>query len=192
VFPDTPWDLECDPSLSSCPQRSMSFFTPWRLASVQTKVWNPATSAYRLVDQFDLTGEYPDPMDGSQPNLWFGYFTGLDGAAVATALAGQGTMSRTSEGAPTDLCGHVARPAVPMALSSLPGHRTAGRIRTDEPDRCARVTVSTCGAAACGFVIGREHDGPSATVRYRHSTRSHPPAASQQEVQQWTRPPRGR
>jgi YD repeat-containing protein len=83
VYPDTPWDLECDPAAASCPQTSPTFFTPWRLASVQTKVWNPSASGYRMVDQYDLTPLFPDPTDGSQPALWFNYFlhTGKAGTA---------------------------------------------------------------------------------------------------------------
>jgi RHS repeat-associated protein len=86
VYPDTPWDLECDPAAASCPQLSPTFFTPWRLASVQTKVWNPSAAGYRMVDQYDLTPLFPDPTDGSQPALWFNYFvhTGKAGTTDVT------------------------------------------------------------------------------------------------------------
>jgi RHS repeat-associated protein len=93
-YPETPWDLYCS-STTSCPSLlNPVFFTPYKLSTVYTQVWDLATSAYRKVDQWDLTHTYPPSGDyispagnDTSPNLWLqtlthtGYATG--GAALA-------------------------------------------------------------------------------------------------------------
>ncbi|GAA0723047.1 RHS repeat-associated core domain-containing protein [Dactylosporangium roseum] len=68
-WPDTPWDLNCN-SGATCEQTSPSFWTTRRLASITTKVWNTATSAFRDVERWTLTHSYPDPGDGTRAGLW--------------------------------------------------------------------------------------------------------------------------
>jgi hypothetical protein len=58
-YPDTPWDLYCGSS-TSCPNTpSPVFFSPYDLSRVVTQVWNPASSSYTKVDQYDLAYNYP-------------------------------------------------------------------------------------------------------------------------------------
>jgi len=93
-YPDTPWDLYCS-STSSCPSLlSPSYFTPYKLSSVYTQIWDAPTSAYRKVDQWDLAYTYPSTGDNispagddTSPNLWLQTLTHTGYAADATTLA---------------------------------------------------------------------------------------------------------
>ena len=90
-YPDTPWDLYCSSS-SSCPSLlSPAFFTPYKLSTVYTQVWNTATSAYRRVDQWDMGYTYPSSGDNispagddTSPNLWLQTLTHTGYAADGT------------------------------------------------------------------------------------------------------------
>ena len=77
-YPDTPWDRFCSSTATTCPgMTSPSFFTPFRLSTVTTQVWNAAASAYRNVDKWELQHTYPTSGDNispagadTNPNLW--------------------------------------------------------------------------------------------------------------------------
>jgi RHS repeat-associated protein len=76
-YPDTPWDLFCSSS-SSCPNTtSPAFWTQYKLSTVYTQVWDPASSSYHKVDQWDMSYTYPTSGDNispagadTSPNLW--------------------------------------------------------------------------------------------------------------------------
>jgi RHS repeat-associated protein len=88
-WPDTPWDQYCAPSATTCLQAtSPVFFTPWRLDTVTTQVWNPATSAYRDVEKWSLGYLFPDPGDSTPAslNLWYITHDGLVGGDYAPPL----------------------------------------------------------------------------------------------------------
>src|SRR5262249_11901730 len=90
-YPDTPWDLYCS-STTSCPSLlSPAFFTPYKLSTVYTQIWDPGTSAYRRVDQWDLGYTYPSSGDNilpagddTSPNLWLQTLTHTGYAADGT------------------------------------------------------------------------------------------------------------
>jgi RHS repeat-associated protein len=66
-WPDTPWDQHC--AASPCTNKlSPTFWTTKRLASVTTQVWN--ASAYKDVDVWTFTHNFPDPGDGTRAGLW--------------------------------------------------------------------------------------------------------------------------
>ena len=96
-WPDTPWDLYCPPGGLNCPYYSPSFWTPYKLDSVVTQVWNSATNAYVNVDQYQFGYVYPSngdhvapAGDDTTPSLWLNTIvhngvatgTGIEGAAV--------------------------------------------------------------------------------------------------------------
>src|SRR2546430_2657105 len=88
-WPDTPWDQYCGPSVTTCPQTtSPVFFTPWRMDTVTTRVWNPATSAYRDVDRWEFGYQYPNPGDGTPASLmlWYVIHHGLVGGDYVPPL----------------------------------------------------------------------------------------------------------
>ncbi len=73
VFPDTPIDLACRQSGSTCGETSPSFFSEHRVAGVSTQV--AQGSGWRTVAWYDLKPQYPDPEQSgdtgnSYPNLW--------------------------------------------------------------------------------------------------------------------------
>jgi len=94
-YPDTPWDLYCATTATSCPGLlSPTFFNPNRLASVTALVWNPASLAYRNVDQWVLTHTFPPSGDNippagndTSPNLWLDSLTHTGFAADGSSLA---------------------------------------------------------------------------------------------------------
>ncbi|MEV0133324.1 RHS repeat-associated core domain-containing protein [Dactylosporangium sp. NPDC050688] len=66
-WPDTPWDQSC--AAAPCTDKlSPTFWTTKRLASVTTQVWN--ATAYKDVDVWTLTHNFPDPGDGTRAGLW--------------------------------------------------------------------------------------------------------------------------
>lgn len=70
-WPDTPWDLVCDPS---CPgDTPMTFFITTRLAQITTRVSDGG--AYRTVGRWDLAHEFPSTGNSTSPVLWLSSIT---------------------------------------------------------------------------------------------------------------------
>ncbi|WP_204014834.1 polymorphic toxin-type HINT domain-containing protein [Virgisporangium aurantiacum] len=123
-WPDTPWDLFCAETLpaNQCGHYSPSFWTPLKLDSVRSEVWNTATGAYTPVDQYAFTYSYPsngdhvapfgtpeNPKDDTTPDLWLDTIThtgqasgpGISGGPVVApvvSFGGQKTNNRVSWG----------------------------------------------------------------------------------------------
>ncbi|BCB89797.1 hypothetical protein Psuf_071100 [Phytohabitans suffuscus] len=97
-FPDSPTDQRCT-SGSSCPNlRSPAFWSPFKLSTVTTKVWDG--SAYRSVDKWDLTHVYPATGDNitpsgndTSPNLWLQTLTHTGYAADGVTSLAEPTMT---------------------------------------------------------------------------------------------------
>ncbi|MFC5001866.1 hypothetical protein ACFPIJ_29025 [Dactylosporangium cerinum] len=71
-WPDTPRDLKC--ARPPCNTNvAPSFWTAKRLTGVTTKVWDG--SAYRDVDDWAFTHQYPPTNDGTSPSLWLASIT---------------------------------------------------------------------------------------------------------------------
>ncbi|GAA0948142.1 hypothetical protein [Virgisporangium aurantiacum] len=79
---DVPWDQFCAQAATSCPHTSPTFFTPYGLDLITTKVWNNDAGAYQDVDRYDLVHSYPGTTDGTTSSLWLSTLTrtGVDGA----------------------------------------------------------------------------------------------------------------
>ena len=94
--PDIPWDLYCG-SATSCPNTlAPVFFERYKLSTVVTRVWNPATALYRDADQWDMAYTYPPSGDwippagnDTGPNLWLDFIThhGLSTAGAVSEAA---------------------------------------------------------------------------------------------------------
>jgi YD repeat-containing protein len=69
-WPDVPFDLICDPGVAACPASSPTFFTRKKLVEVQSEVYT--SGAYRPVDRWTLTHQFPNSGEGSAvaPALW--------------------------------------------------------------------------------------------------------------------------
>ncbi|WDZ84089.1 FG-GAP-like repeat-containing protein [Micromonospora cathayae] len=84
-WPDTPWDLHCATTATSCAGNvSPSFFTTKRLAKVTTQVWNG--SSHTPIDEWVLTHQFPATGETSvSPALWLANIvrTGKDGGSKA-------------------------------------------------------------------------------------------------------------
>jgi RHS repeat-associated protein len=100
-YPDTPWDLYCT-STTSCPNLTTpAYWNPYKLSTVYTQVWNPATSSYRKVDQWDLTYTYPatgsyvatPPANDSSPNMWLQTLTHTGYAADGVTTLAEPTVT---------------------------------------------------------------------------------------------------
>jgi RHS repeat-associated protein len=73
---DTPWDLWCSLSATSCPVPSPTFWNPYRLGAVTTMRWDPAAGGYVGVDQWTIGHSFPATGgDPSSPSLWLGSIT---------------------------------------------------------------------------------------------------------------------
>ncbi|WP_157631605.1 RHS repeat domain-containing protein [Catelliglobosispora koreensis] len=66
-WPDTPWDQECT-GTTCLGLASPSFFSTVRLTGVTTKVWGG--SAYRPVDSWAFTHQFPPTGSGTPKGLW--------------------------------------------------------------------------------------------------------------------------
>jgi RHS repeat-associated protein len=117
-WPDTPWDLYCAETLpaNQCGHYSPSFWTPLKLESAHSEVWDTATGAYTPVDQYDFTYSYPSNGDHVLPagddttaSLWLNTITrtgqasgpGVSGAPVVApvvSFGGQKTNNRVAWG----------------------------------------------------------------------------------------------
>ncbi|MEU4569620.1 FG-GAP-like repeat-containing protein [Micromonospora sp. NPDC023956] len=84
-WPDTPWDLHCATTASSCAGNvNPSFWTTKRLAEVTADVWNG--SARVPVDEWTLTHQFPATGEAAvSPALWLASIvrTGKDGGSKA-------------------------------------------------------------------------------------------------------------
>lgn len=70
-WPDTPWDLYCATTATSCANNvAPSFWTARRLSSVTTQVWSGSGTTYNNVDQWDFTHQFPSTGNGTSPVLW--------------------------------------------------------------------------------------------------------------------------
>ncbi|WP_426633817.1 ricin-type beta-trefoil lectin domain protein [Planosporangium sp. 12N6] len=102
-WPDTPWDLNCNssPAPTSCPNtQTPAYWTSYRLTSVTSQVWDAGKSAYRNVDKWDLTHQFPASGDyiapagnDSSPNLWLASITHTGYAADGTTSLAEPTMT---------------------------------------------------------------------------------------------------
>jgi hypothetical protein len=67
-FPDTPLDQYCAAGAASCSSlKNMVYWSFSRLNHVYTQVWDPDTSGYRKVDQWDLGYTFPSTEDHMLP-----------------------------------------------------------------------------------------------------------------------------
>ncbi|MFG2045656.1 polymorphic toxin-type HINT domain-containing protein [Dactylosporangium sp. NPDC048998] len=81
-WPDTPWDQFCALDRTSCTQTAPTFWTPYRLDNVTTRVWSPSTSSYQNADVWSLQHAFPSSGETNvPPSLWFDFLThtGWDG-----------------------------------------------------------------------------------------------------------------
>ncbi|MGH3712305.1 MAG: RHS repeat-associated core domain-containing protein [Micromonosporaceae bacterium] len=89
-WPDTPWDLHCGTSATSCPNNiSPSFFTLRRYSSVKTSVWSGSGTTYATVDQWDFVHQFPSTGNSTSPVLWLSQITrkgDADGNGTFTSL----------------------------------------------------------------------------------------------------------
>ena len=71
-WPDTPWDLECKASATSCDDFTPTFWSTKRLTKVVTWVWDTtaATPGGQDVDSYTLEHGFPSPGDGQKAGLW--------------------------------------------------------------------------------------------------------------------------
>ncbi|HEV2885884.1 MAG TPA: RHS repeat-associated core domain-containing protein [Jatrophihabitans sp.] len=108
-WPDTPWDQSCTSS-TSCPGLyAPTFWTTQRLTSVTTQVWNASTSAYKDVDEWDLTQNWPPSGDGTRDGMWLESIA-HKGAATGPNVVG-GAVSLPSVNFDwTQLANRVAKP----------------------------------------------------------------------------------
>jgi RHS repeat-associated protein len=75
-WPDTPWDLHCANSATSCPNNmSPSFFNLRRLTSVTTQIWSGSGATYTDVDTWTLTHQFPATGNSTSPVLWLASIT---------------------------------------------------------------------------------------------------------------------
>jgi RHS repeat-associated protein len=98
-WPDVPYDLNCA-SGATCSQQSPSFWTEYRLASIQTQVL--VGSAEQNVDLYELATSFPTTGDITTPAMW------LD------------TIKHTAQ----------AGSAVPVATVTFTGQPLANRVNT--------------------------------------------------------------
>jgi RHS repeat-associated protein len=62
-WPDTPQDLQCTSSTSTCSNYSPSMWSTRRLTTITTQIWNSSTSAYQPVDSYALSQDFPSTGD---------------------------------------------------------------------------------------------------------------------------------
>jgi hypothetical protein len=77
---DTPGDLECTTTPSTCNQNAQTFWSKKRLDYVETQYYNQSTSAWVSVARYDLTYSFPTPAndaqgDASERKLWLASIT---------------------------------------------------------------------------------------------------------------------
>ncbi|WP_433077762.1 RHS repeat-associated core domain-containing protein [Dactylosporangium sp. CA-052675] len=80
---DTPWDQHCPLDRTSCTQRTPTFWTPYLLDNVTTRVWSPSANSYQNADVWTLQHAFPSSGETNvSPSLWFDfiYRTGYNGA----------------------------------------------------------------------------------------------------------------
>jgi RHS repeat-associated protein len=96
-WPDTPWDLFCADTtpVTQCAHYSASFWTPYKLDSVQTEVRN-TTGGYTPVDHYQFDYDYPGTGDhvapfgdknDTSPALWLNAIT-RTGKATGPGVSG--------------------------------------------------------------------------------------------------------
>ncbi|HEY9264766.1 MAG TPA: RHS repeat-associated core domain-containing protein [Mycobacterium sp.] len=68
-WPDVPFDRICTSSTACASQTVPTFFSRLRTTTVTTQILTSG-GTYRSVDRWDLTQEFPDPGDGTDPALW--------------------------------------------------------------------------------------------------------------------------
>lgn len=73
-YPDVPYDLNCA-SGATCSAYSPSFWSTVRLASITTKQYSTASSAYAAVDTYTFNETEPATGDGTSPTLWLSSIT---------------------------------------------------------------------------------------------------------------------
>ncbi|MQA25149.1 MAG: hypothetical protein GEU94_06705 [Micromonosporaceae bacterium] len=100
-WPDTPWDLKCSTSATSCPNNlTPSFWTARRLASVTAQIWTGSGTTYQDVNKWDLTHKFPGTGNSTSPVLWLdliehtGKATGGSQALPAVSFGGVRMQNR--------------------------------------------------------------------------------------------------
>ncbi|MGW6506541.1 RHS repeat-associated core domain-containing protein [Streptomyces niveus] len=88
-WPDVPFDQICAEGKACTGLIGPSFFTRYRLADVNTWVWNTKDAKHRPVDSWKLDHSFPDTGDASAPSLWLKSIT-------ATGKAGDTSISMPS------------------------------------------------------------------------------------------------
>jgi RHS repeat-associated protein len=88
-YPDTPTDLACSSTASSCSEKSPSFWTKKKLVTIASEVYDG--SAYAPVESYDITYLFPSPgtNDPSDPVLFLN-------TVKHTGRAGSGTLALPS------------------------------------------------------------------------------------------------
>jgi len=75
-WPDTPWDLHCPLSSTSCPTNvAPSFWSTRRLTSVTTQIWSGSGTVYTDVDSWTLGHSFPTTGNNTTPVLWLSSIT---------------------------------------------------------------------------------------------------------------------
>ena len=89
-YPDTPGDLECA-STGTCSQLSPTFWSKYRLGSIQTLVWDSSPDSWTPTGFWRLDHTFPTPPpdsdgDPSEPKLWLDDITRLYPDGTGTGL----------------------------------------------------------------------------------------------------------
>ncbi|WP_203750069.1 RHS repeat domain-containing protein [Catellatospora bangladeshensis] len=96
-WPDTPWDQFCAVGVTTCAQFTPTFFNLYRLASIETQVFQPGSGTWGTVNQWQLTHTYPTHSDGTSPSLWLSQLT-RPGFVNPIVLAGTDLANRVDYG----------------------------------------------------------------------------------------------
>ncbi|RIK53782.1 MAG: hypothetical protein DCC57_07830, partial [Chloroflexi bacterium] len=96
---DTPGDLECTVTPSTCSQNAQTFWSKKRLDYVETQYYDPGASAWMSVARYDLAYSFPTPPtdpqgDTSERKLWLASITQrlADGSGGLPAVSYAYTM----------------------------------------------------------------------------------------------------
>ncbi|WP_308377948.1 RHS repeat-associated core domain-containing protein [Streptomyces sp. ISL-98] len=129
-WPDVPFDQICGDGKACTGLIGPSFFTRYRMASMNTYVWDTGNAAYRNIDNWTFNHSFPDTGDASSPSLWL------------TSITAKGKA-----GADVD---DLAMPSVTFGSVQMPNHVEGGdtlryikhRIRTIASETGAKIEVN--------------------------------------------------
>ncbi|GAA2932662.1 RHS repeat-associated core domain-containing protein [Streptomyces enissocaesilis] len=130
-WPDVPFDQICGDGKACTGLTGPSFFTRYRMAYMNTYVWDTGSAAYRNIDNWTFNHSFPDTGDASSPSLWLTSIT-----------------ARGKAGADAD---DLAMPSVTFGSVQMPNHVEGGgdtlryikhRIRTITSETGAKIEVN--------------------------------------------------